>query len=68
MMNVSENFINVNMQFIISENGEFTDLSAIYGRETTDKDPPSNVLKEGATSSSEQDKLNKPYLNAGMLA
>lgn len=56
------------MQFIISENGEFTDLSAIYGRETTDKDPPSNVLKEGATSSSEQDKLNKPYLNAGMLA
>lgn len=65
-MNVSENFINVNMQFIIGENGEFKDFSEIYGRETTDKDRLSSVLKEAATS--EQDKLNKPYLNAGMLA
>lgn len=59
MMNVSKNFINVNMQFIIGENGEFKDFSEIYGRETTDKDRPSSVLKEAATS--EQDKLNKPY-------
>lgn len=66
MMNVSENFINVNMQFIIGENGEFKDFSEIYGRDTTDKDRPSSVLKEAATS--EQDKLNKPYLNAGMRA
>lgn len=35
MMNVSENFINVNMQFIIGKNGEFRDFSEIYGRETT---------------------------------
>lgn len=62
MMNVSENFINVNMQFIIGENGEFKDFSEIYGRDTTDKDRPSSVLKEAATS--EQDKLNQPYLNA----
>lgn len=41
-------------------------LKTSDGRETTDKDRPSSVLKEGATS--EQDKLNKPYLNAGMLA
>lgn len=59
MMNVSKNFINVNMQFIIGENGEFKNFSEIYGRETTDKDRPSSVLKEAATS--EQDKQNKPY-------
>lgn len=37
MMNVSENFINGNMQFIIGKNGEFRDFSEIYGRENTDR-------------------------------
>lgn len=49
----------------LGENGEFKDFSEIYGRETTDKDRPSTVLKEAATS--EQDKLNKPYLNAARV-
>lgn len=51
---------------MLGKNWMYKDLTEIYGRKTTDKDLPSSVLKEAATS--EQDKLNKRYLNAGKLA
>lgn len=37
------NFIYVNIQFIIAENGKFNDLSEIFGRETTSPEGSSNL-------------------------